>query len=151
MYSASEKAVEIEGDTKPDTWIFTEIMRRMGYPQAHLTPAQIMDEIASVTPSFAGISHERLDSEEVNGQGLAVALYRYRSPGHTDHARRKVLPGVLDLCRPAASTLRPWSFRMRSIRLMMMTGRVLYHYNACAMTDKTEGLNQNCRTSPSSS
>lgn len=23
-----------------------------------------------------------------------------------------------------------------------MTGRVLYHYNACAMTDKTEGLNQ---------
>ena len=24
----------------------------------------------------------------------------------------------------------------------MMTGRVLYHYNACAMTDKTEGLNQ---------
>lgn len=48
------KAVEIEGDTKPDTWIFTEIMRRMGYPQPHLTPAQIMDEIASVTPSFAG-------------------------------------------------------------------------------------------------
>ncbi len=70
VYSASEKAVEIEGDTKPDTWIFTEIMRRMGYPQPHLTPAQIMDEIASVTPSFAGISHERLDSEEVNGQGL---------------------------------------------------------------------------------
>ena len=24
----------------------------------------------------------------------------------------------------------------------MMTGRILYHYNACAMTDKTEGSNQ---------
>ena len=70
------KAVEIEGDTKPDTWIFTEIMRRMGYPQPHLTPAQIMDEIASVTPSFAGISHERLDSEEVNGQGLQCHVHQ---------------------------------------------------------------------------
>ena len=26
--------------------------------------------------------------------------------------------------------------------MKMMTGRVLYHYNACAMTDKTEGLNE---------
>ena len=25
--------------------------------------------------------------------------------------------------------------------LTMMTGRILYHYNACAMTDKTEGIN----------
>lgn len=24
--------------------------------------------------------------------------------------------------------------------LAMMTGRILYHYNACAMTDKTEGI-----------
>ena len=24
----------------------------------------------------------------------------------------------------------------------MMTGRILYHYNACAMTDKTEGINE---------
>ncbi|HBB61507.1 MAG TPA: hypothetical protein DCZ61_06935, partial [Lachnospiraceae bacterium] len=26
--------------------------------------------------------------------------------------------------------------------LVMMTGRILYHYNACAMTDKTEGINE---------
>ena len=64
------KAIEIAGETKPDTWIFTEIMNRMGYPQPHLTPAEIMDEIASVTPSFGGISHARLDSEEVGGRGL---------------------------------------------------------------------------------
>ena len=24
----------------------------------------------------------------------------------------------------------------------MMTGRILYHYNACAMTDKTAGINE---------
>lgn len=26
--------------------------------------------------------------------------------------------------------------------LTMMTGRILYHYNACAMTDKTAGINE---------
>ena len=26
--------------------------------------------------------------------------------------------------------------------LIMMTGRILYHYNACAMTDKTAGINE---------
>ena len=25
---------------------------------------------------------------------------------------------------------------------MLTTGRILYHYNACAMTDKTEGINE---------
>ena len=47
------KAVTIEGEAKPDIWIFTEIMDRMGYAQPHLTPAEIMDEIASVTPSVS--------------------------------------------------------------------------------------------------
>ena len=40
------KAVEIEGETREDIWIFTEIMNRMGYPQPHLTSAQVMDEVA---------------------------------------------------------------------------------------------------------
>jgi len=26
--------------------------------------------------------------------------------------------------------------------IIMMTGRILYHYNACAMTDKVDGLNE---------
>ena len=31
--------------------------------------------------------------------------------------------------------------------LIMMTGRILYHYNACAMTDKTEQINEIAHTS----
>ena len=26
--------------------------------------------------------------------------------------------------------------------LTLITGRILYHYNACAMTDKTDGINE---------
>ena len=64
------KAVELEGEMRLDTDIIIDLMNRMGYPQPHLTAAEIMDEISSLTPSFGGISHARLDSEEVGGKGL---------------------------------------------------------------------------------
>ena len=52
-----------EGEIGSDTDIFIDLMNRMGYDQPYLTSAEIMDEIASLTPSFAGISHDRLDKE----------------------------------------------------------------------------------------
>ncbi len=134
------KAVEIAGETRPDTWIFTEIMNRMGYPQPHLTPAQIMDEIASVTPSFAGISHERLDSEEVGGRGLQWPCTSKEHPGTPIMHVGKFARG-LGYFRPAA--YKPSAeLPDEEYPLLMMTGRILYHYNACAMTDKTEGINE---------
>lgn len=58
------KAVDAPGDAKLDTDIFIELMNKMGYKQEYLNSAEIMDEIASLTPSFAGISHKRLDAGE---------------------------------------------------------------------------------------
>ena len=57
-------AVKLDGDMRLDTDIIIDLMNRMGYPQPHLTSAEIMDEIASVTPSYGGISHARLDAGE---------------------------------------------------------------------------------------
>ena len=57
-------------DIRSDVDIIIDLMNRMGYPQPKLTPAEIMDEISSLTPSFGGISHSRLDSAEVGGKGL---------------------------------------------------------------------------------
>jgi NAD-dependent formate dehydrogenase, alpha subunit len=134
------KAIDVEGDTRLDTWIFTELMNRMGYPQPHLTAAQIMDEIASVTPSFAGMSHERLDSEEVAGRGLQWPCRGKDQPGtpilHVGKFARgkgKFIPTeyVPSMEQPD-----------EDYPMIMMTGRILYHYNAMAMTDKVEGLNE---------
>ena len=134
------KAVTIEGEAKPDTWIFTEIMNRMGYPQPHLTAAEIMDEIASVTPSFAGISHARLDSEEVGGRGLQWPCTSPEHPGTPIMHVGKFARG-LGYFRPAA--YKPsMELPDEEYPLTMITGRILYHYNACAMTDKTEGINE---------
>ena len=139
------KAVEIEGDTKLDTEIFTEIMNRMGYPQPSLSAAQIMDEIASVTPSFGGISHARLDSTEVAGRGLQWPCPTPDHPGtpilHVGKFSRGL--GGYSTAGYRESTELP----DKDYPLMMMTGRILYHYNACAMTDKTPGINEIASTS----
>lgn len=134
------KAVEIQGEAKQDTWIFTEIMNRMGYHQPHLTAAEIMEEIASVTPSFAGISHERLDGPNVNGRGLQWPCTSPFHPGTKIMHVGKFARG-LGLFRPAAYTP-SMELPDEEYPLTMMTGRILYHYNACAMTDKTDGINQ---------
>ena len=51
------KAVDIGGEARLDTDIIIDLMNRMGYPQPYLTSAEIMDEIASLTPSYGGICH----------------------------------------------------------------------------------------------
>ena len=134
------KAIEPLEGAKPDTWIFTQIMRRMGYDQPELTPAQIMDEIASLTPSFAGISHVRLDSAEVAGRGLQWPCTSKEHPGtpimHVDKFSKGEGTYSLAEYRPSAE------LPDADYPLMLTTGRILYHYNACAMTDKTPGINE---------
>ena len=56
------KAIEPLGDSKPDWKILMEIMNYLGYEKRYLNPSEIMDEIASVTPSYGGISYARLEN-----------------------------------------------------------------------------------------
>lgn len=134
------KAVEVPGDMRLDTDVFTDIMNRMGYPQPYLTAAEIMDEIASVTPSYAGVSHARLDGEEVSGRGLQWPCTGPDHPGTPimhkgGFARGK---GTYSLAEYRPSQELP----DEEYPLMLTTGRILYHYNACAMTGRTEGINE---------
>ena len=134
------KAVDVVPGARPDTEVFTEVMNRMGYPQPALTPAQIMDEIASLTPSFGGISHARLDSVEVGGRGLQWPCPTSEHPGtpvlHVGQFSRGVGSFSVPEYQPSAE-LPDWDYP-----LMLTTGRVLQHYNAQAMTGRTAGLNE---------
>lgn len=134
------KAVEIAGDTKLDTDIFIEVMNRMGYVQPQMSAAEIFDEIAGVTPTYGGMSHARLDSEAVAGCGL-----QWPCP-HAEHPGTPILHmGGFSLGVGAFSTpeYQP-SVELpdADYPLVMMTGRILYQYNACAMTSQTEGVNE---------
>ena len=133
-------AVTIPGQTRLDTDIFIDLMNRMGYPQPQLTSAQIMDEIAELTPSFAGISHARLDSPEVAGRGLQWPCTSADHAGtpimHVGKFTRGI--GAYSLAEYIPSAEQPDD----EFPFILTTGRVLAQYNACAMTDKTPGLNE---------
>lgn len=135
------KAVDVAGDTRLDADIFTDLMNRMGYPQPRLTAAQIMDEVAAVDPAYAGVSHARLDSDELRGRGLQWPCTAPDHPGtpilHVGSFTRGLGMFKAERYRPSAEA------PDADYPLIMMTGRVLYQYNACAMTGRTEGCNLN--------
>ena len=128
------KAVSLEGNMRLDTDIIIDLMNAMGYPQEHLTAAQIMDEIAEVTPSFAGISHARLDA----GETLQWPCTGKDHPGTP----------IMHVGKPARGRALLYAVDYKPSRelpdeeypYILTTGRILYHYNAAAMTARVPGL-----------
>ena len=55
------KAVEAPGQAKADWEIIAELSTKMGYPMNYATPEEIMKEINALTPSYAGITYDRLE------------------------------------------------------------------------------------------
>lgn len=134
------KAVTVPGNMRLDTDILAELMTRMGYPQPKLTAAQLFDEMASLSPAYAGISHARLDSAEIGGQGLQWPCPSPDHPGtpilHTSRFSRG-----LGLFYPS-EYVPAKELPDEEYPLTLMTGRVLYHYNTGIMTRRTEALNE---------
>jgi formate dehydrogenase alpha subunit len=129
------KAVEPPGQAKYDWEIICDIATRMGYPMSYRNPEEIMREIASETPSYAGISYDRI--EEV---GIHWPCPNPSHPGtpvlHTQQfPRGKGLFHAIEFQPPAEKTDNEYP-------LYLTTGRVIYHYHTGTMTRKTEGLNE---------
>jgi len=60
------KAVSPPGASKPDWQIMCELSSRMNYPMDCESPAEIMEEIAMLTPIYGGVYYDRLE----HGWGL---------------------------------------------------------------------------------
>ena len=130
------KAVTVSGDMRTDIDILTDLMNAMGYPQKRMTAAEVMDEIASLTPSYHGISHARLDA----GESLQWPCKDSTHPGtpimHAgDPARGRALfyPA---LYTPSAE------LPDEEYPFILSTGRILYQYNAGSITMRTPGLKE---------
>ena len=51
-------------DSRPESWVICELARRMGASGFdHHSPSQVMDEIARLSPIYAGVSYQRLEEE----------------------------------------------------------------------------------------
>ena len=131
------KAIEPPGSAKPDWWITCQIARRMGangFDFEH--PSQIMDEFASLTPSYGGISFNRLE----NG-GL-----QWPCPT-ADHPGTPVLHAYVFSTRGSRGKFIPLQYKPplelpdKDYPLTLTTGRSLYQYHTGTMTRKVAGLN----------
>ncbi len=55
------KALEPIGGCLPNWQIISGVATRMGYPMHYGHPSEIMEEVASLTPSYGGISYSRIE------------------------------------------------------------------------------------------
>lgn len=130
------KAIAPIGHAKPDWQIICELAKHMkGKGFDFADASAIMDEIASLTPSYGGINYRRLD----NG-GLQWPCPTEDHPGvqylHADmFVRGKGRFAELEFKPPLELT-------DANYPLVLTTGRSLFHYHTGSMTRKSKGLNE---------
>ncbi|MFD3591272.1 formate dehydrogenase subunit alpha [Nocardia sp. NPDC058640] len=111
-----------------------EIAKAMGYPMDYDHPSQIMDEIAALTPTFAGVSFAKLD-QVGSLQWPVTATAPDGTPiMHVDEF-------VRGKGRFVTTTFVPTSERAtRRFPLILTTGRILSQYNVGAQTRRTANV-----------
>jgi formate dehydrogenase alpha subunit len=140
------KAIEPLGNSREDWWIISELSKRTlsrGKRKVEIAPhsgwnytgpEQIMDEIAALTPSYAGVNYKRLEA----GDQLQWPVRDLTHPGtpilHVGQFARglgKFAP--IDHIPPA-------ELPDDEYPMVLSTGRVLYHWHGGEMTRRAKGL-----------
>jgi formate dehydrogenase major subunit len=106
----------------------------MGYPMHYDHPSQIMDEIASLTPTFAGVSFEKLDE---------VGSIQWPCDEHAPEGTpiMHVESFTRGLGRFVPTPFVPTDERStRRFPLILTTGRILSQYNVGAQTRRTANI-----------
>ncbi|HSF86971.1 MAG TPA: formate dehydrogenase subunit alpha [Acidimicrobiia bacterium] len=134
------KAVDPPGEAKPDWEILCLMSTAMGHPLSYRDAGEIFDEMAGLTPSYGGMSFERID--EVGLQWPCPT---------PDHAGTKFL-------HEGSFTRGLGAFQVIDYReaaelpdaeypYVLSTGRTLYNYNIGNMTQKASAIRQKQRRS----
>jgi formate dehydrogenase alpha subunit len=129
------KAIEPIGDSKPDWQIFCELSRHMGYKMDYSHPAEIMDEIASLAPSYAGVSYERMEKGAVQwpcpGKDHPGIPYLWKEKFNTPSGKARFFP--VEYEQPAEPTDSEYPF-------VLTTGKSICHMHTGAYTHQSKVL-----------
>jgi formate dehydrogenase major subunit len=116
---------------KHEWQIVSEIATAMGYPMAYDHPSRIMDEIASVTPTFTGVSFDLLDK-------LGSIQWPCNGEAPEGTPIMHVDEFVRGKGRFVVTSYVPTNERStRRFPLVLTTGRILSQYNVGAQTRRT--------------
>ena len=116
-----------------DEWQVTiDLARALGYEMTYGHPSEIMDEIARLTPSFAGVSYDKLDK-----LGSVQWPCNDKAPTgtplmHVDRFVRGKGKFMITEYVPTDERTGP------RFPLLLTTGRILSQYNVGAQTRRTE-------------
>ncbi len=127
------KAIEPLGDSRPDWQVLSQIADLLGYPMEYDSPGEIMDEIACLAPIYGGISHRRLEEEDLRWPCTAP-----------DHPGTRILhQGKFSrgLGRFQSVEYRPPAEEPdKSYPYILTTGRLLFHWHTGTMTRRSGTL-----------
>ena len=127
------KAVDAPGQAKADWEILSELSTKMGYPMNYSNPEAIMKEINALTPSYAGITYDRLEKA-----GIQWPCPNSTHPGtkflHAERFSRGL--GLLS----AIEYLPPAEVPDAEYPFVMTTGRILYQYHTGTMSRLSKGI-----------
>jgi len=124
------------GDARQDLWIIQEIAKRMGLDWSYPGPAEVFTEMASLMPSLANISWERIEREGA----VTYPADSADAPGNeiifttgfpTDSGRGKIVP---------AHVLPPDELPDDIYPMVLSTGRLLEHWHTGSMTRRANVL-----------
>jgi predicted molibdopterin-dependent oxidoreductase YjgC len=71
------KAISPIGDSRPDWKILCDLSTTMGYSMGYQSPAEIMDEIASTVPIYAGVNYPSLEKEGIQWSSMNGGKRRF--------------------------------------------------------------------------
>ena len=129
------EAVAPPGQARGDWQILCEVATKMGYPMSYDCAGEILDEIASVSPIYGGMSFERIDSlglqwpcPDKDHPGT-----KYLHKGKFTRGKGKFHP--VEFKDPAELPSKKFPF-------VLSTGRLLYQFHTGTMTRKSSVINQ---------
>jgi formate dehydrogenase major subunit len=126
-------ALEPPGEARPDWAILTDLARRLGASWDYRGADEIFDELAGLTPSYAGMSHQRLQQG-----GLQWPCPGPTHPGtpilHVGRFTRGLgLFSAVDYRPPAELPDSEYPF-------ILSTGRILFHWHGGTLSRRSPGL-----------
>ena len=131
------KAVEPPGEAKADWAILCELAKKMGASGFDFaSPQDVMVEIAKLTPSYAGISYERLEQLGFLHWPCPTAEH----PGTPYLHKGKFSRGMGHF--HAVEFKEPAELPDADYPLTLTTGRLMFHYHTGTMTRRSKKLDQ---------
>lgn len=131
----SEQAIEPPGSARADWQILVDLSRRVGLATDFASPADIMEEIRAVAPSWAGVTYARL-----RHGGLQYPVPADDHPGTAFLFEHAFPTGDGKATFHPVEYSDPGELPDDAFPFVMNTGRQLYHWHTGTMTRRSRGL-----------